>query len=250
MSLISPAPITVVIADDDEMIRDLLCLLLQRIQGVSIVGQAGDGHHAGAIIAELQPQIAIIDIHLPRRSGIDVAAEIHRKCPAIGLILLTGYPDYQLVVRSFKAGAKAFVFKGRPAEEIEFALKAVVDGLAFISPAIADELLANYLCGRSVAASDTHHLTNRERQVLHMVAEGATNKDIAGMLGLSVRTAERHRYLLMKRLGVHSTAELVLFAVRTGLIDPSRSAAIAKRNHRFSFPAEASASRPSVRRLQ
>jgi len=128
--------------------------------------------------------------------------------------------DY--VVRSFKAGAAGYVWKGRPAEELEFAVKTVAEGLVFLSPAVAGAVLAEYLSGGTPPPSELEMLTSRERELLQLVAEGATNKEIAVRMDLSVRTAEKHRYRLMKRLGAKSAAELVLFAVKTGLIDPSK----------------------------
>jgi DNA-binding NarL/FixJ family response regulator len=215
------AGITAVIVDDEGMVREGFRLQIER-SGIHVVGEATNGRDAMFVIADRQPNVALIDINLPIRNGIEVAAEVHRLYPPVGLIMLADSVRRDLVVRSFKAGAAAYVWKGRPAEELGFAVKTVVEGLMFISPAVAGDLIAEYLSRASATPSELDRLSSRERELLQLVAEGATNKEIATTLDLSVRTAEKHRYRLMKRLGVHSAAELVLFAVRTGLVDPSK----------------------------
>jgi DNA-binding NarL/FixJ family response regulator len=204
------------------MIREGLRLQLER-RGVRCLGEAGSGREALALVGRLQPRVALIDTGLPRRSGIEVAAQIHSSHPAIGLIMLAGRPDYDDVVPAFKAGAQGYVCKGRPAGELEFAVKTVAEGLVFISPAVAGRLLEDYLAADTRPPSELERLTGRQRDLLQLIAQGATSKEIAAALNLSVRTAEKHRYLLMKRLSAHSTADLVLFAVRTGLVDVSGS---------------------------
>lgn len=216
--------ITAVIVDDDGMVREGLRLQVER-RGIHVVGEAANGRDAMFVITDRQPRVALIDINLPIRNGIDVAAEVHALYPAVGVIMLADSLRHDHVVRSFRSGAAGYVCKGRPPEELDFAVRTVAEGLPFISPAVAGGLLADYLSGGSPAPSELDRLTSRERELLQLVAEGATNKEIANALDLSVRTAEKYRYRLMKRLGVHSPAELVLFAVRTGLVDPAKQQA-------------------------
>jgi DNA-binding NarL/FixJ family response regulator len=216
-----PNPITAILVDDDGMVREGFRLQVER-HGIAVIGEAANGRDAVFLIADRQPSVALIDISLPIRNGIEVAAEVHQSYPAIGLIMLSDSRRHGDVVRSFKAGAAGYVCKGRPAEELAFAVRTVAEGLMFISPAVAGDLLAGYLRGGPPASCELDRLPPRERQLLQLVAEGATNKEIASLLQLSVRTAEKHRYRLMKRLGAHGAADLVRFAVRHGLVDPAR----------------------------
>lgn len=206
--------VTVVVVEDDEMVREWICLALQRLEGVKVLGAAANGRDAASVVGKLQPALAILDLGLPDRNGIDVASEIHRRHPSIGVIMLTGHNQHDEVVRSFKAGAKGYVSKAGHPGELEIAVAAVAKGEAFISPVVAGELLSDYLDRRLPPLSEIERLTARKRHLLQLIAEGAANKDVARILGMSLRTAEKHRYELKKKLRAQSAAELVLFAVR------------------------------------
>jgi DNA-binding NarL/FixJ family response regulator len=208
--------ITTVLIDDHKMFRQGIQLLLER-EGIGIVGHAENGHEGLSIVEQLRPSLALLDVNLPLLNGIELASVLRKECPLTGLIMLTAYRDHHYVVRALRAGAIGYVWKGADFSELVVAINAVSQGHAFISPAVSNEILSGYLKNETGVSTKVDVLTPRQRQVLQLIAEGRSNKEIAALLSLSVKGVEKHRSDLMKRLDLHNTAELVMYAVQSGL---------------------------------
>jgi len=209
--------IKVVLVDAGEMVRQGIQLLLEK-DGITVTGQASNGYDALSTVAQVKPDIVLVDIDLPRLNGIEVAFRIRRTHPKIAVIMLSGHRQHHNVVRALKVGARGYVWKGSDFSELRFAINAVIRGHAFISPAVSNAILSGYLNGAPAPGVAEERLTPRQRQVLQLIAEGQSNKDIASLLALSVKGVEKHRSDLMKRLDLHNTAGLVMYAVKTGIV--------------------------------
>lgn len=189
---------------------------------MEIVGEAADGREAVRLAREMQPAIVIMDIGMPLLNGIEAARQIVRENERIGVIMLSMYTDESYIVRALDAGAKGYLLKDNADEDIERAIRSVALGRPFFSPSIALALLDDYVrLMRERRVEDSYELlTEREREVLQLLAEGKSNKEAANVLNLSPYTIETHRTNLMQKLGVHNTAEIVLYAVRKAIITP------------------------------
>lgn len=214
--------IRILIADDHGIVRTGLKLLLERIPDMHVAGEAADGREAVRLAGELRPGIVIMDIGMPLLNGIEAARQIIRENERIGIVILSMYTDESYIVRALDAGAKAYLLKDNADDDIERAIRSVARGRPFFSPSIARSLLEDYVrLMRDRRLEDTYDLlTEREREVLQLLAEGKSNKEAAGILNLSPYTIETHRTNLMQKLGVHNTAEIVLYAVRKAIITP------------------------------
>jgi two-component system, NarL family, response regulator NreC len=214
--------IRVLIADDHGIVRTGLKLLLERIPDVEVIGEAGDGREAVRLAKSLEPNIVIMDIGMPLLNGLDAAAQIIRDNERIRVIILSMHTDESYIIRALDAGARGYLLKDNADEDIERAIRSVATGRPFFSPSIAQTLLEDYLnLMRERKVQDSYELlTEREREVLQLLAEGKSNKEAATVLNLSPHTIETHRTNLMQKLGLHNTAEIVLYAVRKGIITP------------------------------
>jgi len=199
-----------------------LKLLLDRISDVEVIGEASDGREAVRLAKSLEPNIVIMDIGMPLLNGLDAAAQIIRDNERIRVIILSMHTDESYIVRALDAGARGYLLKDNADEDIERAIRSVATGRPFFSPSIAQTLLEDYLSlMRERKIQDSYELlTEREREVLQLLAEGKSNKEAATVLNLSPHTIETHRTNLMQKLGLHNTAEIVLYAVRKGIITP------------------------------
>jgi two-component system, NarL family, response regulator NreC len=199
-----------------------LKLLLERIPDVEVIGEAGDGREAVRLAKSLEPNIVIMDIGMPLLNGLDAAAQIIRDNERIRVIILSMHTDESYIIRALDAGARGYLLKDNADEDIERAIRSVATGRPFFSPSIAQTLLEDYLnLMRERKVQDSYELlTEREREVLQLLAEGKSNKEAATVLNLSPHTIETHRTNLMQKLGLHNTAEIVLYAVRKGIITP------------------------------
>jgi two-component system, NarL family, response regulator NreC len=206
----------VLLADDHALIRQGLKALLEK-QGFCVVGEASDGQEAVRTVEKAQPDVAIIDISMPILNGVDAARELKRSSPKTKVVLLTQHDEDQYVTEALRAGVKGYVLKSQAAEDLVYAIQEVCHGSVYLSPNISRAIVDAYLSKASVS---TDPLSGRERQVLQLVGEGKSTKDIAVHLGISVKTAESHRARLMKKLDIHETASLVRYAIRRGLIQP------------------------------
>jgi len=214
--------IRILVADDHGIIRTGLKLLLERDQDMQVAGEAADGREAVRLAAELRPDIVVIDIGMPLLNGIDATAQILRENPQIGVIILSMHADESYIMRALNAGAKGYLLKDSADDDLLKAVRTVAEGKPFFSPVIAHTLLEDYVkLMREHRAMDSYDLlTEREREVLQLLAEGKSNKEVASLLGLSPYTVESHRNNLMQKLNLHNTADIVLYAVRKAIISP------------------------------
>ncbi len=212
--------IRLLLADDHEVVRKGLRLLLEQHEGIEVVGEAADGRDAVRLTEELKPDIVIMDIGMPQLNGIDAAARIVHRDPRVGVVILSMHSDEGYIIRSLSAGAKGYLLKDSAEEDLVQAVRTVASGRPFFSPKITQTLLDDYVRQlRQKGLKDSYDLlTEREKEVLQLLAEGKSNKEVAGILDLSVYTVETHRTNLMQKLGLHNTAEIVLYAVRKKII--------------------------------
>ena len=210
----------VLLADDHGIVRRGMRSLLELEPGLDIVGEAADGAECLRLCEALEPDLAILDIAMPRLNGIEVTARALKKEPHLKVIILSMYADESYVVRALGAGARAYLLKEATEEDLLPAVRAVAAGRSFFSPAVSRLLLEDYvrqLTQRGL--EDSYHLlTDREKEVLQLLAEGRTNKEVAIALNVGVSTVETHRANLMQKLNLRNTAEIVLYAVRKGVI--------------------------------
>ena len=216
----TPKPIRILLADDHNVMRRGLRMLLESQPGFSVVGEAADGLAAVEQAVATTPDVAVLDIAMPRLAGTDAAQRITEQLPATAVVMLSMHSDESYVLRALKAGARGYLLKDSVESDLVDAIKAVHEGKAFFSPEVSRVLVEDYVREmRARGAEDSYELlTVREREVLHLLAEGKSNKDIAGLLNLSVYTVETHRRNIQEKLNLHSLAELILYAVRKGVI--------------------------------
>ena len=212
--------IRILIADDHGIVRTGLKLLLERVADMEVVGEASDGREALRLARELRPDIVVMDIGMPLLNGLDASAQIIRENEEIGVIILSMHADESYIVRALDAGARGYLLKDNADDDIERAIRSVAVGRPFFTPSIAQALLEDYVrLMRERKVQDSFDLlTEREREVLQLLAEGKSNKEAATILDLSPYTIETHRQNLMQKLGLHNTAEIVLYAVRKSII--------------------------------
>ena len=212
--------IRVLLADDHGVVRKGLRFILEQEPVMEVVGEASSGREAVHLADELSPSVIVMDIAMPLLNGIEAAAQILKKHPQIGIIMLSMYSDESYLVRALSAGARGYLLKDAADADLVRAIEAVAQGKPFFSPAIAQTLLEDYMRTlNQKGLQDSYDLlTPREKEVLQLLAEGKTNKEVSGMLDLSLYTVETHRTNLMQKLGLHNTAELVLYAVRKKII--------------------------------
>lgn len=202
------------LADDHSVVRQGLRTLLER-EGFHVVAEASDGRDAVRFAKDLRPDVAVLDLTMPRMNGLEAGRAIGQG--ATRVVLLTMHAGEQHIAAALRAGIRAYVLKTQAADDLVDAIRAVVKGEAYLSPGVSDFVLQAYLDGERAPADQ---LTPRERQVLQLVAEGNTSKEIAVLLGVSVKTAESYRAHVMEKLDIHHTAGLVRYAIRAGLVEP------------------------------
>jgi DNA-binding NarL/FixJ family response regulator len=206
----------ILLADEQVMVREGVRALLER-EGFDVVAEASDGRDAVHLAATLQPDIAIVDLGLPVLNGLDATREILRASPGTRSIVLTVLAERQSVLDALRAGAKGYVVRTQAAADLLLAIHEVSRGAIYLSPSISGIVVEAYL---TLSDTPSDPLTPRERQVLQLVAEGRKTREIADLLGVSVKTAESHRVRIMGKLGIRQTAGLVRYAIRQGLIAP------------------------------
>lgn len=213
-------PIRILLADDHNIMRRGLRLLLERQPGFSVVSEASDGRQAVEQAEATKPDVVVLDIAMPNLSGIEAAGRISEMLPQVAIVILSMHADESYVLRALKAGAKGYLLKDSAESDLIQAIKAASDGKAFFSPEISKILVEDYVreMGKRGAEDSYQLLTPREREILQLLAEGKSNKDIATLLNLSLYTVETHRRNVQEKLNLHSLAELILYAVRKGII--------------------------------
>lgn len=211
---------TVVIAEDYTILREGLRALLSSSRDLEIVGEAEDGRGAIQCAEKLKPDVLLMDLSMPRMNGMDAIREIKKFCPETKILALTVHKAEEYVLATLRAGADAYVLKDATHAELTVAIKSVLAGKRYLSPGISEKVIEGYLEGRKKPTfrSPWDTLTQRERQVLKLIAEGYKNKEIAEYLFLSVKTVETHRANLMRKLDVHDVSALTAFAMEKGLV--------------------------------
>jgi two-component system response regulator NreC len=212
--------IRVILADDHSVMRHGLRLILEQQEDFQVLGEANDGREAVNLAEALHPDVAVLDITMPNLNGIEAARQISDKQPHIAIVILSMHADEGYVLRALKAGARGYLLKESPEADFVSAIRSVSEGKAFFSPAVSRLLVEDYVRRlQEKYIEDSYELlTRREREILQLVAEGKSNKDVANMLNLSLYTVETHRSNILEKLNLHSVPELILYAVRKGVI--------------------------------
>lgn len=213
--------IRVLLAEDHTIVRQGLRSILAGQQGIDVVGEAQDGREAVAKTQHLQPDVVLMDISMPLLSGTEATRQITAQCPEAKVLVLTMHADDEYVFRVLQAGASGYLLKQSAVSELVAAIEAVYRGDSYLSPAISRTVLDEYLRqARDLGRPDPYEqLTAREREILHLIAEGHSTQEIADLLCISPKTARGHRSSLMAKLDLHSTADLTRYAIRQGLVN-------------------------------
>src|SRR6056297_149397 len=211
---------TVFIAEDHQLFRDGLKAMLASKEGLEVIGEASDGLEAINSIKKKQPDLLLLDLSMPRLSGISVIKELRRLFPDMRILVLTIHESDQYVIETFEAGANGYCIKDASRDELLLAINSVLNGKTYISPGISENVMEGYLQGHKKIKSKSswESLTHREREVLKLLSEGYTNKQIGGFLNISGKTVEKHRANIMQKLDLHNAAALTAFAIDQGLI--------------------------------
>jgi DNA-binding NarL/FixJ family response regulator len=209
-------PVQVLLADDHQIVRQGLKSMLEH-EGFRIVAEASDGREAVRLASSSHPDVAVLDLAMPVLNGIDAGREILRSAPRVRVVLLTVHREDPYVLEALRAGVSAYVLKTQAAVDLIQAIREVMRGAMYLSPGVSRVVVDAYRKKTDLPADP---LSPREREVLQLVAEGKTTKEVAAVLGISFKTAESHRTRIMAKLGIHETAGLVRYAIRAGLIEP------------------------------
>ncbi|MGD0229566.1 MAG: response regulator transcription factor [Syntrophorhabdales bacterium] len=216
--------IRVLIIDDHALVRSGIRALLEKSGDIEVVGEAGDGYEALNLMSSLEPDIALLDISMPKLNGLEVAARAKKEFPEVRIVFLSMHVNEEYVLQALKVGAAGYVLKNATTSELELAVRSARKGETFLSPAVSNSVVADYVarlrgaCAAKPAVSPYDRLTGRQREILQLIAEGCTTKEIAQKLGLSINTVEVHRTNLMERLNIHDIAGLVRYAIVSGVI--------------------------------
>ena len=212
--------IRILLADDHQLMRSGLRLLIEQQPGLTVVGEAGDGREVVSVAKSPKPDVIVMDIGMPNLNGIEATHQITQIHPEIAVVILSMHSDEGYVLRVLKAGAKGYLLKDSAEADLIKAVHAVAGGKSFFSPAVSKVLLDDYVRKlKRTGIEDAYDLlTPREREILQLIAEGKSNKDVANLLNLSVYTVETHRSNIMEKLHLRGLPELILYAVRKGII--------------------------------
>jgi len=213
--------IRIILADDHQMMREGIRAILERHANIEVVGEASDGREAVRLAIQLQPDIVVMDVSMPLLNGVEATRQILRSCSGTSVLILTVHEREDLVSQLLSAGAGGYIIKRSGAEQLLSAIHAVYRGDAYLDPAIAEIVIAGYLRHLEVVTTQgaCNDLTEREREVLQLIAEGYTNREIADMLHLSIKTVQNHRTKIMRKLDLHDRGELIKYAIQRGIIN-------------------------------
>jgi len=211
-------PIRVVLVEDHALVRAGIRALLENLSGIQVVGEAGNGRDGLRLIAIHQPDVVLMDIAMPGLNGLEAAARVAKDFPHTRVIMLSMYAHEEYVLRALRAGAAGYLLKDAGTTELELAFKVVMQGQVYLSPQVSKYVVSAYIQRTSGEQTSLDRLTPRQREILQLIAEGQTAKEIAYLLNLSVKTVETHRTAIMDRLGIHNIAGLTRYAIRMGLI--------------------------------
>lgn len=212
--------IRVLLADDHHLVRAGIRSLLEGFPDIEVVGETGDGRQAISLASTCQPDVILLDISMGGMNGLEAAARIVKDCPQVYVIMLSMHANEEYVRQALQAGARGYLLKDAATAELELALRAVLRGETYLSPAVSRQVVNLFLSGQTETESSAlDPLTPRQTEILRLIAEGKTTKQAAAQLNLSIKTIETHRAQIMERLGIHDIPGLVRYAVRQGLVD-------------------------------
>ena len=213
-------PIRVLLADDHDLFRAGLRVLLQDLGGFEVVAEAGDGREALRLVGEHRPDVVLMDLMMPGLNGLEATARVAREFPGVRVLVLSMNAAEEFVLPAVRAGASGYVLKNARPAELEQAIRAVARGETYLTPAVSGHLIDDYRRRTADEPDSLEKLTPRQREVLQLVAEGHSTKEIARRLGVSVKTVETYRSQLMDALDIHDIAGLTRYAIRKGLVSP------------------------------
>jgi DNA-binding NarL/FixJ family response regulator len=212
-------PIRVLLVDDHALVRAGIRSLLEKLAGMEVIAEAGDGLEALRLVAEYHPQVVLMDIAMPDLNGLEATRRLAQDAPDVPVIILSIYSDEEHVYQALQAGASGYLLKDAAIEELEMAIRAVAQGGTYLSPPISRPVIMEYVRRTNARPGATERLSPRQAQILKLIAEGHSMKQIALQLGISVKTVETHRSALMARIGIRDIAGLVRYALKNGLIE-------------------------------
>lgn len=217
----------ILLADDHALVRAGFSALIQKIDGVEVIAEAADGHEALRLIRELVPDIAFVDISMPGMNGLEVTARAARESPGTRIIILSMHADDEYVLHALRSGALGYILKDAKITELEHAIQTVSEGKMFLCSTVSDHFVDRYpdrigMAQKKTGKDEKHFeaLTPRQREILQLIAEGHTTREIASKLNLSIKTVETHRSQIMDRLNIRDIAGLVRYAIRSGIVQP------------------------------
>ncbi|MER3458972.1 MAG: DNA-binding response regulator [Chloroflexota bacterium] len=216
--------IRVILADDHTLVRKGLKALLAAYPHIEVVGEAADGREAVQLAEALRPHVVVMDINMPGLNGLEATDRIKRRCPEVNVLILSMHANEEYVLQVLRSGASGYLLKDSATEDLVAGIQAVTAGEAYLSPRISKTVIAEYVRRTEAEAQRRPHelLTPREREILQLIAEGRTSKEIASELHLSIKTVETHRANLMDKLNIHNRAGLIRYAIRAGIIPPDQ----------------------------
>ena len=210
--------IRVILADDHALVRAGIRALLEKLPNVEVAGEANNGREALELIKTQEPNLVLLDISMAELSGLEALPQIVKNFPAVKTLILSAHANEEYVLRALRDGAAGYMLKDAAAQELELAIKAVIEGHTYLSPSISHTVVERYLQQSNGREGFLEQLTARQREILQLIAEGKNTKEIAATLGISVKTVEAHRLQLMARLDIHNVPGLVRYAIRSGLV--------------------------------
>ncbi len=210
--------VRILIADDHKLVRAGLAMLIEEIPGYEVIAQADDGVSALESAIGLKPDVVLVDINMPRMSGLECLAKLREQAPEIHVLMLSMYANEEHVIRALNLGARGYLLKDATPSELELAIRTVADGNLWLSAAVSTQVLKRYGTRGQPASEKEDVLTARQQQILQRLAEGASIKEIAFELGVSIKTVETHKAQIMERLGLHDIPALVRYAIRNGIV--------------------------------
>ncbi len=206
------------LADDHVLVRAGIRSLLEQMPGIEVVGEAGDGSEAYNLIKELRPDIVLMDVAMSRMNGIEATERIKKSYSDVRVIILSMHSNEEYVLQALQAGASGYLLKDAATLELELAVRAVSRNETYLSPGVSKHVIESYKKRIGISGQQAEQLTARQREILQLIAEGRTTKEIASILNIAVKTVETHRTQMMTRLDIHDIAGLVRYAIRVGLI--------------------------------
>lgn len=211
-------PVRVLLADDHKLVCAGMRLLLEGLEGVGVVAEAHDGREALGLIKAHRPDLVLMDVAMKGLNGLEAAAQVKKEFPETRVIILSMYSSEEHVLQALRAGASGYLLKDSATQDLELAIRMVMRGEIYLSPPISKQVIGDYLQRVSHGEKSTDLITHRQREILQLIAEGRTTKEIGHRLHLSIKTIETHRAQLMDRLDIHDLAGLVRCAIRMGLV--------------------------------